>query len=470
MNTGSTKPDMRKKIYLIQPTYRDSTGRLLQGNSLFYSSLALPALSPTIPADWQKEFCFEYFTRVNYETDASVVGISSMGYDVLHGSEIAREFKRRGKQVLFGGHQVPFSKEFLAPVCDALVFGHPGPQEMRSILEDAATRRLCGEYDCGVQVDHPFDYSLLARHRIRFVPLLSGIGCRNNCDFCCTAAVGHGRFHLRNLAGIRADLAAARRLGRYAVFVDSNLYNDREHLLRVLECMGKEPSGLRWGAQATIDIGDDPELLKRLRAAGCILLLVGVETLSQSNMDSLNKRLDVNRHAERLARIRRAGIAIGGYFILGLDADSREAFAKTFKFIHDSRISLPILNLLLPAPGTGVFEKLRRQGRLPLENNESMLRNNERYATASSHCLYLPKQMSPADAEAAFLDLYGQLTTCREIAWRCWGHGPSLGAILLGLNLDMRRAYVAMRAGSRAVGLPRPQEKANAAIPTIPRT
>ena len=100
---------MTRKIYLIQPTYLDSNGRLLQGNSLFYSSLALPALSSAIPPDWQKEFCFEYFTNVNYETDAPVVGISSMGYDVLHGSEIAREFRRRGKQVLFGGHQVPFS-------------------------------------------------------------------------------------------------------------------------------------------------------------------------------------------------------------------------------------------------------------------------------------------------------------------------------------------------------------------------
>jgi hypothetical protein len=45
---------MTRKIYLIQPTYRDSNGRLLQGNSLFYSSLALPALSPAIPPDWQK--------------------------------------------------------------------------------------------------------------------------------------------------------------------------------------------------------------------------------------------------------------------------------------------------------------------------------------------------------------------------------------------------------------------------------
>ena len=440
---------MTRKIYLIQPTYRDSRGRLLQGNRLFYSSLALPALSPTIPPDWQKEFCFEYFSRVNYETDASVIGISTMGYDVLHGSEIAREFKRRGKQVIFGGHQVPFSKALLAPVSDAFVFGNPNPREMNAILAAAANGSLAREYHCGLAADHPFDYSLVARHRTKFIPLLATIGCKNNCDFCCTAAVGHGHFHPRDMAAIRADLIQANRLGRYAVFVHSNLYNHRDHLLRTLSCMRQLGGRLRWGAQATIDIGDDAEVLEQLRAAGCILLLLGVETLSQSNMDGLNKRLDVTRHAQRIAQVRKAGIAVGGYFILGLDGDSRETFDQTFEFIHQSRIAIPILNLLLPAPGTQTFERLRGQGRLLLDDPEALLRNNERYATASSHCLHQPQNMSPAELEASFLQLYRRLASYREIAWRCLGHGPMLNTILLGLNLEMRKDLVAMRNGSR---------------------
>ena len=52
-------------------------------------------------------------------------------------------------------------------------------------------------------------------------------------------------------------------------------------------------------------------------------------TRPQSNMDGLNKRLDVSKHAERVARVREAGIAVGGYFILGLDGDSRTIFGET---------------------------------------------------------------------------------------------------------------------------------------------
>ena len=439
---------MNRKICFIQPTYRDSRGRLLQGNSLLYTSLALPALSPVVPLDWQKDFCFEYFSNVNYDNDAPVIGISTMGYDVLHGSEIAREFKRRGKQVLFGGHQVPFSRDLLAPISDAFVFGNPSADELRAILEDAASHRLAREYQCSQAVDYPLDYSILARHPMKFIPLLGSIGCKFNCDFCCTAAVGHGRFHLRNLDAIRVDLEQASQLGRYAVFVDSNLYNDRDHLLSILSSLQQLPTRFRWGAQATIEIGDDTEVLQRLRAAGCIVLLLGLETLSQSNVDGLNKRLDVRQHAARLQRIQAAGIAVGAYFILGLDDDTSATFDQTFDFIHESRIALPILNLLLPAPGTRTFDKLQRQGRLLMEDSEALLRNNARYATASSHCLYRPRHLSPAQAEADFLNLYRRLTTYREIIWRSLGHRPWLDAILLGLNLEMRRDFAAMRAAA----------------------
>ena len=47
---------------------------------------------------------------------------------------------------------------------------------------------------------------------------------------CCTAAMCNGRNHLRSLEAVMVDLRAVRRLTRRVAFVDTNLYNDREHL------------------------------------------------------------------------------------------------------------------------------------------------------------------------------------------------------------------------------------------------
>ena len=76
---------MKKKIYYIQPTYQTSDGKLLKGDSIYVHSLAMPALSAATPPDWEKKVVLQYFDDIDYETDASVIAITSMGYDIAQG-------------------------------------------------------------------------------------------------------------------------------------------------------------------------------------------------------------------------------------------------------------------------------------------------------------------------------------------------------------------------------------------------
>ena len=435
---------MEKSIYLIQPTYRDSRGDLFKGTKLSYCSLALPALSATIPDDWEKKFCIEYFDDVDYESDASVVGISSMGYDLLHGLEIAREFKKRGKTVIFGGTQASFSVERLRTICDIVVHGSPGRRAMQTILNDICAGKHLTEYKGGLDVNFPFDYSVLNGKELQFMPVLTSTGCRNVCEFCSTAALCKGQYRLRNIECVLTDLHTVRKRGRDIVFGDANIFNNREYLARLCLHVIEEDLNIRWGAQCTIDIGDDPALLRLLKESGCLMLIVGLETLNQQNLAGFDKHYAVSSHRERIARIRDAGIEVGGYFMLGLDGDTVDTFDTLFDFIHESRIALPILNLLLPAPGTKTSERLKDEGRLLIQNEEEFLINNARYATACSYCFYLPKQMSVDEAEAGFLRLYRRLTSYREILWRSMRVNPLTAATLLLFNLEMRSDYRAM--------------------------
>ena len=159
-----------------------------------------------------------------------MIGVSSMGYDIIHGQEIAEEFKRRGKIVIFGGYQAHFSAPRLKGLSDAIVFGNPGPRQMAGILRDIETGNLAPTYDTGVHMNFPFDYSVLDGKNIRCTSVLSSIGCGNDCEFCCTAAVYRGRYYLRRIEHVIADLRAARARGRWMGFVDSNIYANREYL------------------------------------------------------------------------------------------------------------------------------------------------------------------------------------------------------------------------------------------------
>ena len=167
---------MKKSIYLIQPTYRDRYGTLLKGKSLYTISLALPAVASTVPEDWEIRTCYEYFEDVDFDTDASVIGISSMGYEIYRGIELADEFRRRGRTVIFGGFQPHMSTAFVAPHCDAVVHGNPGRADMRRILDDALQGRLLPEYHCGIDLDYEVDYTRLDTKRVMFTPVFTSVG------------------------------------------------------------------------------------------------------------------------------------------------------------------------------------------------------------------------------------------------------------------------------------------------------
>lgn len=151
-------------------------GRIVKGWALFNASLNLPILSAATPSGWEKAFCLEYFDDIDYDNDASVVCLTRMSYDILHALEISREFKKRGKTVIFGCHQDMFSHQLLRDSCDCIFYGIPDSRSMATILEDAFAGNLAPEYHCGIHLNFPFDYSVLQGRRLRYLPVLASVG------------------------------------------------------------------------------------------------------------------------------------------------------------------------------------------------------------------------------------------------------------------------------------------------------
>ncbi len=437
---------MKKKIYYIQPTYQTLDGTLLKGDSLYVHSLAMPALSAATPSDWEKNITLQYFDDIDYDTDASVIAITSMGYDISQGMEIAREFKRRNKTVIFGGYQAHFSSHLLIQnICDCVVHGNPGPNDMKKILNDIENNRLEREYHFGIDINFPFDYSVLEGKKITFMPVLSSIGCVNDCDFCCTAAVYRSKFRLRKIEFVIEDLKSISKVSKKAGFVDNNIYNNREYLLKLMKAIIDNGINLRWGAQVTVDIGDDPEALEYLYKAGCRLLFIGMETLHQENLSGVNKKYMVQSYSERLRNIAKSGIRVAGYFMFGFDNDTTKTPQMLYDFISSVKISLPILNILIPVPGTRIFNRLRNENRLLFNEEQDLLKNNSFYNSACNTCFFIPKLMTAEEAERGFLELYGKLACYSQIIRRSLCLNPFMMAFLLGMNIIFRREYLDMK-------------------------
>lgn len=112
-----------KKILLIQPSPYDKKGRPIKKGRLYFVGLALPLLAAMTPKDYEVEIILEIIDDVPFDTDADIIGISSMGHGVIRSIDIAKEFKQRGKTVIMGGYMVSLMAQEATQYCNAVVEG-----------------------------------------------------------------------------------------------------------------------------------------------------------------------------------------------------------------------------------------------------------------------------------------------------------------------------------------------------------
>ena len=137
-------------------------------------------------------------------------------------------------------------------------------------------------------------------------------------------------------------------------FWDDNLYNAPGSFKAL--CSAIQPLGRPWAAELTIDLAEKPELLKLAYESGCRELFLGIESVSQTAIDGLDKwSNDASSMKERVDRVHDAGISIMGSFVFGLDGDDPSIFDRTLEFVARTGIDYIVANIIQPYPGTGTF-------------------------------------------------------------------------------------------------------------------
>jgi len=435
---------MKRKIYIIQPTYRLMDGKLIKELPLFNYSYNLPIISATIPSEWQRETCLEYMEEINYDSDAHVVIITSPGYDLSHSVEIAEKFKLNNKVVIFGAHMDEFSDKILRNICDAVFYGYPNPDKMKKMLNDVESGQLKNEYHFGNNLNFAFDYSVLKTREMPFIPMIASLGCRYKCAYCCYPPIFDGHYHLRNIEHVISDLKQVAELNKPIAFLDANLYNNRKYLTLLCDRIIEENIHIVWGAQCTINIGDDAEVLNLLHKAGCRMMFFGLETLDNKNMVQLNKEMNADHYSHQVTSIRRAGIQIGAFFMLGLDEDDSSTFDKIYSFFQDNRVAVPYVHLYFPIPGTSLAEKLRADGRILEDNFDDFQYKQSKFSAPCSLAYFSPAKLSKPELEAEFLRLFKNITSLKNIFRRIFVPNLRIALLILKMNLEARRKSKSM--------------------------
>jgi radical SAM superfamily enzyme YgiQ (UPF0313 family) len=409
--SASPNPVEPRFALLINPFYPKDPNASF-GKHALTPTLALTSFAAATPEHWRVRYWDENLLdgRPPFHPMPEVVGITVHLTFARRAFELADWYRRRGSKVIMGGLHVLSCPEECAPHADALALGD-GVQLWPRILADVESGRLQRRYAATYENDYREDpaprRSILPRKSfLTTSSLIATRGCHNRCGFCYLATEGlRMPYRMRDPAQIAAEFEADGQ--PYGVFIDNNLGSRRDYL-RAL-CAALRPLRKIWSAAVTIDVTDDPGLIREIALAGCTGVFVGFESLTDENLADAHKKTPKTAdYARRVRMLHECGIQVNGSFVLGFDHDRKDVFARTAAWVEENRLECSTFHILTPYPATPLFRQMEAQGRL-LHRDWSL------YDTA--HAVFQPRHMAPEELEQGYGWMYQRLFSHRSI-WR----------------------------------------------------
>lgn len=328
-----------------------------------------------LPSEWDKRLVDLNVTDLKDEDLrwADYVFVSAMTVQRESARAVIKRCKAVGAKVVAGGPLFTMEHERF-PKVDHFVLNE-AEETLMPFLRDLAlgqARRVYSseEFPDIHQTPVPLWHLANLKH-YDTIGIQFSRGCPFNCDFCnVTSLLGH-RPRTKTVAQIIAELDSLYALGwrKSIFFVDDNFIGNKKQIksevLPALIEWRKGKTGMSFNTEASINLADDPELLRLMVEAGFDTVFVGIETPNADSLTECSKSQNKGRDlVESVKKLQRAGLQVQGGFIVGFDNDSPSIFQQQIDFIQKSGIVTAMVGLLQAPLGTRLYERMQKENRL----------------------------------------------------------------------------------------------------------
>lgn len=196
-------------------------------------------------------------------------------------------------------------------------------------------------------VDLPYRYAFARRYPMAGVYV--GYGCPYTCSFCITGELGSS---VRPAENVIAELRALRELGVRELFVQDQCFGQpRAPFEALLDAMIEADLGFGWWTFTRVDVLDEA-LARKMKAAGCHTVILGVESASEEILKNHRKGYGTQLVREGFALAEAAGLRTAATFILGLPEETPESIRRTIEFACSLPADYASFNVAVPRAGT----------------------------------------------------------------------------------------------------------------------
>ena len=438
------------KVVLVEPAFDERGIVKLHGFKILpYGLLQLASVTP---AGIDVEILDEKVQTLPERIEADLIGISVFTTaNAARAYELAQQYRRDGTPVIMGGAHASALPEEALRYADSVVVGE-GESVWPEVLRDAERGALKRVYSGGT----PELTQLPTRRPWHLVPttrypapvvVQTTRGCPVGCEFCSVPAFSGRKMRhktidqvlddIQDVAGIHTSVYT--RLADTVFFLDDSFGTDVLYYKALMQAIVDRGLKFRWVTQATTAIAQKRDLLELAEKSGCVGVLIGFESLSQEVLREADKSYRSASYAEIIGKLHDHGIGVEGTFIFGFDHDDDGVFERTVEFCQRTRVNVAQFSSLTPLPGTRLFERYRKDGRLLYEPwNDPRLW--ARFNLFES--VIRPKQMSPdrlaVGLRWAYRNFYSLPSLARRFGHHMWRQSPRDTLVTWTLNWGFR--------------------------------
>ncbi|MCU0858575.1 MAG: B12-binding domain-containing radical SAM protein [Pontiellaceae bacterium] len=191
---------------------------------------------------------------------------------------------------------------------------------------------------------------------------VSSRGCPYACSYCDRSVFGasfrynSARYMIAHVRHLKEKFGV-----RHINFYDDQFTFNRKRIEEFAQELIRLQMGITYNCAARADHLDE-ELLRLMKASGCWMISLGIETGDPELLAQHRQRSNLDLLAERIRMIHRAGIRIKGLLMIGLPGETEESIQRSM----DYAFSLPIDDINLakftPFPGAPLYAGIRESG------------------------------------------------------------------------------------------------------------
>jgi radical SAM superfamily enzyme YgiQ (UPF0313 family) len=337
----------------------------------------LPLLAALTPDEHRVTIMDENVEPLDFDAvaRADIVAVTGMSVQRNRMREVLTELKLRDAFTVVGGPWVTVREDYFGELADVIFVGE-AEETWPQFLNDWKLGEYRRRYEQLAKTDMtkvPVPrYDLLKMQHYLFGSVQFSRGCPFQCEFCDIIVTFGRRPRLKTSAQVIRELEALLAAGLDTAFiVDDNLIGNKQAikaLLRDVVAWQRENAyPLTFFSEASLDLADDPELMRLMADANVSTVFVGIESPNEDSLRETKKFQNVRRGGssiDRVQAIQNAGLDVWCGMILGFDHDERTIFADHLEYLQQARILHAMVGMLSAIPKTPLYSRLAAEGRI----------------------------------------------------------------------------------------------------------